>query len=85
MMNDDDERSWALYYGMGMELWLSREYFFWRIMRVDVLVTIKNCPQSQHCYWLRARACRQQSNKARTGIQLLKALSNRFSGLADIS
>ena len=38
MMNDDDERLWTLYYGMGMELWLSREYFFWRIMKVDVLV-----------------------------------------------
>ena len=40
MMNDDDERSWTLYYGFGkgMELWLSREYFFWRIMKVDVLV-----------------------------------------------
>ena len=45
MNDDDDERSWTLYYGIGMgtELWLSREYFFWRIMKVDVLVTIKNC------------------------------------------
>lgn len=34
-MNDDDERSWTLYYGFGkMELWLSREYFFWRIMKI---------------------------------------------------
>jgi hypothetical protein len=32
MMNDDDERLWTLYYGFGMEmeLWLSREYFFYK-------------------------------------------------------
>jgi hypothetical protein len=42
MMNDDDERSWTLYYsfGMGVELWLSREYFFWRIMKVSRIVLL---------------------------------------------